>query len=89
MTDNGAIAPGTVCYLVKLTERAEFVGRIATVVAGPLHADGVGDWYEISSSWLRELFQGYATHVRRRSLKPITPPPLAAPAPPITEEIPS
>jgi hypothetical protein len=45
------------------------------------------DWYEISAPWVSELFSGREATVRRANLKPITPPPLKAPAPSIPEKI--
>lgn len=76
-----AIKPGTLCYLVGLTERKEFNGYAVEIVGQVPTPDGeCGIWYQHRSSWARELFPDCDTIAPRSNLRPITPPELAPPA---------
>ena len=89
MKDNSVIPVGTPCFLTKLGERPWLDGRVVEVIAGPQSVENeVGDdWYKVSSTWIDQEFKDCEAQARRGNLRPIVPPPIATPAPPITEEI--
>jgi hypothetical protein len=76
--NNSIIPRNTPVYLVALHERVELIGRVATVIDGPMSADDADgdDWYKLSSAWIGEEFKGCEAQTRRGNLRPIIPPPL-------------
>jgi hypothetical protein len=75
------LEPGTPCYLVRLVEMKELVGRVVTVVAGPMFfPNEVTAWYySVTASWVREKFpDGVLLLSPRKHLQPIIPPDFAA-----------
>jgi len=63
---------------VNLIERPSLAGHVVTVLSGqvPVPDDEPGmDWFTVTASWARDLFDGRDLQVPRRCLLPMCPPP--------------
>jgi len=70
-----SLAPGTPCFLIRLVEHPEFIGRTVEVVEPPsCHADddlSCAPWVTVTSHWIHEMFEGRDLRVPRSRLLPI------------------
>lgn len=73
------LAPGAVCYLVRLAERLELCGRVVEVVGPAQVTENESDWYTLSAPWTVNLFGESEIIARRCNLLPILPKPEPAP----------
>ena len=71
--DNSVLAPGTLCYLVRVADYPELNGRTCEIVNGPLDVlDGeYGPWYGYRADWAEAEFPGCMPFAVRRCLRPI------------------
>ena len=73
MSANDILAPGTLCYLVRVADYPELNGRICEIVYGPLDVlDGeYGPWYGYRAEWAEAEYPGCVPFAVRRCLRPI------------------
>jgi len=79
-----AIAPGTLCYIVKTEPGNEhMLGRVVTVVSGlqPMAERGGTLMYRIDAPWLRAERPRTLMYAPPSSLRPIAGPDPTSPAP--------
>ena len=86
MNPDHILAPGTACFLVRVTSHAGVNGRVVEVAHAPVAVDGEPledePWHMCAAPWIAQAFPG-STHLLtpRRCLIPLTPPPLPVDVP--------
>ena len=71
---NSRLAPGTLCYLIRVGNFPDVIGRVVEVVAGPHHEfDDArpGPYYDIRADWLAQRFPERDLICQREKLVPL------------------
>lgn len=71
---------GAICFLIRLAEAQDWVGRSVEVLSGPVFVDDDTDYYRVTAGWLTKLYGGDRVILAHRTnLLLISPPELEVP----------